>query len=393
MNSRDRGTADFTKKNQPRKLGCSDICSLTYFVLKYACQSFCACSTLQPSWTRFFQFAVLLVRHFLSFTQSIDILRSVIDVGESFYSKTFEVVAGESLDSDLSLPAFELIYSAKGGVPYFARSISTIANKTTFSPIPDDEKMSKIILYFHGGCFCLGSVASARNMVTRIAEEVNASVLTINYRRAPEFPYPIPATDCFNCYKWLLDKVVNTSQVVLAGDSAGGALVIETLIMIRDAGLSMPGGCILISPWVDIFDTQSESMRCNARFDLLSPEVMPYFARLYAGNILSDDLETGNTLKNEENTDTVSVIQQDLHGLPPMLIEYGDCEVFKDQILRFADKARNDGVRYVEIHGHEEMVHVFQAFNQLLPEPSKRSFSNMRVFMEQLDSLNTIPEV
>ena len=132
--------------------------------------------------------------------------------------------------------------------------------------VPKGVEVAITILYFHGGGYVLGSVEGYRELLARIALTCGARVLAIDYRLAPEHPFPAAVEDCHAAYRWALENGVDPRQLLVAGDSAGGGLAVATLAAARDAGDALPRGAILISPWVDL-ESSRPSVRSNSAFD------------------------------------------------------------------------------------------------------------------------------
>jgi acetyl esterase/lipase len=181
----------------------------------------------------------------------------------------------------------------------------------------------------------------------KLVHETGATVLCPDYRRPPEHPWPTPVKDCLETYRWLLNQGhVDPRKIVFAGDSAGGGLVLAVLSEARAAGLPMPRGGVLWSPWVDLSDSISGSWTTNQRTDFLPRDLAAKIALGYAGIHTLAAASPGNV---------------DLTGFPPLLIEVGDCECLHDQVVRFAGRASAFGIN-VELHVAPGMVHVFPLF-------------------------------
>ena len=232
--------------------------------------------------------------------------------------------------------------------------------RTTFAGRPAETFTPKgwtpenaTILYFHGGGYIVCSPATHRDLVSRIAVASGARAIAIDYRKAPEHPFPLPIDDCEAAYRALLESGTPPDKVFVAGDSAGGALTIAVLLRARDAGLPMPRAAVLLSPWVDL-ECVGESIEKNARFDYLPCSGLPLSAAHYLQGA-------------DRRHPHVSPIHADLHGLPPLLIQTGGAELFLSENQRFAEQARAANVEVV--HQVEEgMIHVYPAFASFVPE-------------------------
>lgn len=211
-----------------------------------------------------------------------------------------------------------------------------------------DEAEDGVMLYLHGGAYALGSVNAHREFLSRLTTAIGKRILAIDYRLAPEHPYPAAVEDAVTAYRWLLEQGIAPAQIVIAGDSAGGGLTLAALLALRDDGQPLPAGGVCISPWTDLALTGG-SMREKADAELvLDRESLAMFAALYAG-----DQPLTNPL--------ISPLYADLTGLPPLLVQVGTDEILLDDSLRFAQKAEAAGVE-VELTVWDGMFHVFHMF-------------------------------
>ena len=222
-----------------------------------------------------------------------------------------------------------------------------------------------VILYLHGGAFTLGSINVHREWITRLAAATRVRCLAIDYRLAPEDPFPAALEDALTTYHWLLDHEFSASRLVIAGDSAGGGLGLSALVKLRDTGSELPAGAVMISPWIDL-SLNGASIQQNARLDpILKPSILAACARDYAGE---------NTLTSP----LISPLYADLHGLPALMIQVGTDEILFDDAIRIADRARDSGVE-VTLSIWDEMFHVFQLI-PFLPE-TKRALVQIAAFV------------
>lgn len=212
----------------------------------------------------------------------------------------------------------------------------------------------KVILYVHGGGYVMGSAGSHRDMTGRLSKAAGARVLSLNYRMAPEHPFPAAVDDAVAAYKWLLDQGIKPANIAIAGDSAGGGLALATLLAIRDGGHPVPAAGIGISPWVDMEGT-GETMTTRAAVDpVVQKEGLLGMAKLYLG-----DADPKNPL--------AAPLHANMAGLPPLLIQVGDHETLLDDSNRIAERARKAGVD-VTLKVWDEMPHVWHLFAPILPE-------------------------
>ncbi|KWV45565.1 esterase [Bradyrhizobium macuxiense] len=210
----------------------------------------------------------------------------------------------------------------------------------------------RTILYVHGGGFRIGSIESHRDLMQRLSTAVGARVLGINYRLCPEHAFPAPVEDALSAYRWLLDSGVPPGSIALAGDSAGGGLVLACMFAARAANLALPSAALLMSPWTDLAATGATFVS-RADVDPLHQRPMILsMAKAYLG-------PSGDPLDP-----LASPLYGELEGLPPLLIQCGDCETILDDSMCLADRAAKAGVA-VELEVYPSMIHVFQAFGEL----------------------------
>lgn len=210
-----------------------------------------------------------------------------------------------------------------------------------------------MIYYLHGGGYAFGSYQSHRTLIERLAVSTNACVFAVNYRLAPEHPCPAAIEDALRGYQWLLDQGYSSDRIVFAGDSAGGGLVLSTMMALRDAGRPLPAGGICLSPWLDL-TMSGDSHRSNRLLDYVSGgDQLGTYAGYYAGPLPRTDPR-------------VSPAYGDPSGLPPLLIHAGGAEVMCDDAVRFASRAEAAGVS-VRLQVWQDQVHVWHVFTRLLP--------------------------
>jgi acetyl esterase/lipase len=232
----------------------------------------------------------------------------------------------------------------------------------------------KAILYFHGGGFRLGSVSSHRELVARIVDASGFRALAINYRRAPEYSFPAPIEDALAAYGWMVDQGLRPENIAFAGDSAGGNLVLTTMLGLRQRGLPPPAAGVLMSPWTDLAAT-GETYVSRADADPIHQR--PMIAAL-AKNYLGEGGDPRDPM--------ASPLYADLAGLPPLLIQVVDRETVLADSTMFADKARAAGVD-VELQVWDGMIHVFQMFGAELPE-ARRAIGSIAEFLQRQLRMN-----
>jgi monoterpene epsilon-lactone hydrolase len=210
------------------------------------------------------------------------------------------------------------------------------------------------LVYFHGGGYRLASALAYRSFGSHLANVCRARVLLVDYALAPEHPYPAALNDAVAAYQWALAGGASPSEVVLAGDSAGGGLAAALLLALRDRGLPLPAGAILSSPWADLTNT-AETYSTNAASDaLFSKASATEASALYLGD-------------HDRRDPLVSPVFGDWSGMPPLLIQVGDSEVLLDDSARLESVATEGGVD-VTRHVYPDMPHVWQTSYPAYPE-------------------------
>ena len=204
-----------------------------------------------------------------------------------------------------------------------------------------------VILFFHGGGFTIGSTKDHTDLCGRLSEASAAKVLSIDYRLAPEHTFPAALEDCVASYRWLLNEGYEKSRIIPVGISAGGTLVLSTLLYARDRGLELPSAACCMSPAVDML-FQGDSVNSNTGKDWITADRLNSVRTAYLGG------------RNPKEP-LVSPLYADLRGLPPILIQVGSHELLLDDNLEFALHARRQGVDLTfEIWCG--MVHCWQIF-------------------------------
>ncbi len=241
------------------------------------------------------------------------------------------------------------------------------------SPVENPD-MERIVLQLHGG----GYIGAMRNIYRSFAglySELGKgiSVLVPDYRVAPEHPYPAALEDALSAYEWLRKNGYPANQIVFAGDSAGGGLALALCLYLKDHGMELPEGLVLMSPWTDL-TASGESYETNYTLD-------PLF-----GNTRDSMLYNLDYAGDEDPANPyISPLFGDFTGFPPMLVQAGSIEMLLSDSTRLAQKAREAGVK-VRISIYEEMFHVFQMAELMLPE-SKQAWEEVGKFLRVLDRL------
>ncbi|HIG39072.1 MAG: alpha/beta hydrolase [bacterium] len=221
----------------------------------------------------------------------------------------------------------------------------------------EDTDQNRVLLYLHGGGYVLGSPDSHRYLAWKLAEASGMRVLVVDYRLAPENPFPAAVDDATNCYRWLLDDGFNPKYIAIGGDSAGGGLAAATMVQLRNLGLPQPNCGILLSPWTDL-SLSGPSIESNANADvILSRAALEGMATHYLD-------------ERDRKAPLASPLFADLTGLPPLLIHVGSTEILLSDAEQLAEKLNeNGGTARLEIW--PKMPHVFQMFGSRIPEGRK----------------------
>src|SRR6266496_2457237 len=228
----------------------------------------------------------------------------------------------------------------------FPKSRALFEQMTAAFPLPENVKSTPVdaggipsewiaaqrvgdeqtIYWLHGGGYCSGSVNTHRGLLGRISAASRARVLAIDYRLAPEDPFPAAVEDAVAGYLWLLSTGVDPAQIVIGGDSAGGGLTAATLVALKEDGKPPPTAAVCISPWTDLALT-GESLRTKAQADpMITNDGIMRVRDAYVGD-------------SEPDAPLISPIYADLSGLPPLLIQVGENEVLLDDSQRLAERA------------------------------------------------------
>ncbi len=261
-------------------------------------------------------------------------------------------------------PATADVLSARKRLDFFAGMVPTASHvDVRKDPVaglhaewltPAGAPSNKLLLYWHGGAYVMGSCKSHRAFVSHVARAAGVRALLPEYRLAPEHPFPAAIEDAVGVYRALLEQGYEPANIAVAGDSAGGAISVAMLLSLRDAGDPLPGAMVLLSPLLDL-SGQGESMLTRVDQDpWFKPEVVAHVVRHYCG-----DEKLTNPL--------VSPVYADASGLPPTLIQVGDDEILLSDSERFAENLRAGGVQ-VNVDIWPGMWHVWQMFIGLMPE-------------------------
>ncbi len=229
----------------------------------------------------------------------------------------------------------------------------------------------QIILYMHGGGYTIGSLHTHRALVGRLAKKTNRVGIIIEYRKAPENPFPAAVNDAVISYKALLERGKKPKDIIFVGDSAGGGLVIATQLALKEQKIPLPGAGVCISPWVDL-TVSNKSIEKNKNNDpLVDKEKMQLWSKMYSG-------------KYPVTHPQISPVFADLKGLSPLLIQVSNAEMLYDDSLNIVKKAEEDGVE-VNLQVFDGLIHWWHLFQKTVPE-AKDAIDKIAVFINNIFS-------
>lgn len=229
-----------------------------------------------------------------------------------------------------------------------------------------------VILYLHGGAYIQGSPNTHRPLVAWLGQSAGLTALSIDYRLAPEHPFPAALDDALTAYHWLISQSIPPSKIILAGDSAGGGLALTVLLSLRDNHETLPAAAVLLSPWTDLTCSGDSFQALADRDPMMNAPRLAGLVRAY-------------TTSNDPHNPLLSPVYADLTGLPPLLIHVGSDEILLDDATRLAANATTAAVP-VEITIYPQMWHVFQAY-ALEVEEARQSIQQIGHFIRA--SLNS----
>jgi epsilon-lactone hydrolase len=258
-----------------------------------------------------------------------------------------------------------LAYGLAGDVTVEKVSANGVAAEWTSTP---DAARDAAILYAHGGGYLFGSLDSHRHLVAELGRAANAVALALDYRLAPEHPFPAPVEDAVTAYRYLLAQGFKPERIAIAGDSAGGGLVVAAMVAIREAGLAQPGCGWCLSPWIDM-EALGGSMESKAAADpMVQKAGILDIAKAYLGGA-------------DPRSPLAAPLYADLAGIAPLLIQVGAAETLLDDAIRLAQHAGAADVR-VDLQVWPEMIHVWPLFHPELAA-GKRALDNAGAWIKE----------
>ena len=212
----------------------------------------------------------------------------------------------------------------------------------------------RAILYLHGGGYAIGSLNTHRRLAYDISAASAAKVLLIDYRLAPEHPFPAAVDDAASAWRWLLQQGFAANRLAITGDSAGGGLTIATLVNLRDKNLGLPACAVAISPWVDLEGLGNSMTTRSAQDPMVQKDGLLWMAKMYLNG-------------KDSRTPLAAPLHADLKGLPPTLVQVGTAETLLDDAIRIAEKMHEAGVD-ARLAIWPNQLHVFPLFAPILSE-------------------------
>lgn len=222
---------------------------------------------------------------------------------------------------------------------------------------PEGGAGDRLFLHLHGGGYVLGDPAGSRGFTLAFALAAGVPVLSVDYRLAPDHPFPAAVDDALAVYEAVLATGQDPERLIVGGESAGGGLALALLVAVRDRGLPPAAGGVLMSPWLDLACAGASHQDLHGRDPLLTRGVLLEMARAYLQGA-------------EASHPLASPVHADLTGLPPLLIQVGSEEVLLDDSRQLAERAVQAGVD-VTLEVWPDMIHVWQMFGAALPEASQ----------------------
>jgi monoterpene epsilon-lactone hydrolase len=305
---------------------------------------------------------------------AVRLKRRLVGPTRPSWSEEFETIATvmrEGADYSVLLPL-----SVQRQVIDPKRPDSDVVRATRIEPVdvdgipgqwftPPDARTDRVVVYFHGGGYSVGSVRSHRDLISRVAHGMGNPVLAVDYRLAPEHPFPAQIEDGIRTMKWLASRGFAANQVALSGESAGAGMVLSTMLKLRETGGAQPVAAVLISPWVDL-EARSRSFHENRPYDFVTRRALEAYAKRFVK-------------RHDRRNPLAAPIHADLHDLPPILIQVGEVETLRDEGIELARKIEA-AHGHVELEVWTDMIHAFHVFAPLLP-PARHAISRLTAFL------------
>ncbi len=230
--------------------------------------------------------------------------------------------------------------------------------------IPPNSRKDQVLLYLHGGGFVFGLTSQHLKLGAYLAQRLHRRVLMVDYRLAPDHPFPAALEDCVTAYRWLLEQGILPQNVVVAGDSAGGNLTVTLLLKLRDTGYQSPAAAACLSPVTDL--TTLDHQRPGFQDPLLTTKAVQFYNQAYLGH-------------QDAHDPLISPVFGDLRGLPPLLVHVGEDEILREDAVRIVSLAKAAGVE-AQLEIYPRMWHVWQLY-LTLPQATQ-SLDGLAYFFE-----------
>ncbi len=272
-------------------------------------------------------------------------------------------------DRRLSFDAFAKVFVTADDITVEKVSANGVPAEWTSAPGAD---VRRAVLYVHGGGYVIGSLDSHRHVASEIARDLGARTLALHYRLAPEHPFPAPVEDTLAGYRYLLDQGIAPGNIAIAGDSAGGGLVVAALVAIRDSGLAQPACGWCISPWVDMEGIGGSMASLAATDPIVQKEPLLEMSSLYLNGA-------------DPRSPLAAPLYADLRGIAPLFIQVGAAETLLDDATRLASAAGAANVP-VTLEVWPEMVHVWHLFHPALAAGRRAITAGARHVRDAMDA-------
>ncbi len=243
--------------------------------------------------------------------------------------------------------------------------------------IPRNAQEGKVILYFHGGGYVIGSVNEDRKFVSRLAKLLNTTIISVEYRLAPMFPFPAQIEDNLSVYNYLIENGYSADKIVMSGASAGGHLVLSSLLKYKEVGIKQPKAAFLLSPLTDETLSDPSFFKNGPTDPVLGDICVATFIGAFLGNV-------------EATHPLISPLFSDLTGLCPLFFSASTCEMLYSDSVRFVENAKKQGVKAV-LSVYDDMTHCFpQGLGDGAPYPEiKQSLNDIADFLRQIGFLES----
>lgn len=288
------------------------------------------------------------------------------------FEEFLKKVKSQTITHDLSIEQtrvrFEEMMQSYPAAPEVRFEPLTVAKMPACWAFAPDVNRRRILLFFFGGGYSAGTIESHKNLIGRLSAACGAAVLAVQYRLAPEHPFPAALEDALAAYRWLLHHPYARSRIVFSGISAGGGLALALFLKLKQEKIAMPAGGVLLCPWVDLA-MKGKSYQENAEKDWISPKRLLWSAEKYAaGKDLSDPL--------------LSPLYGDLSGLPPLFIQTGRHDLLHTEAMELGKKADAKGIQ-AQVDVWPDMVHSWVKFAPEFPE-AQEAIDRAGAFVDSL---------